>query len=197
MEPTQTIEFLGFRVNTITLELTLPEAGQVSARALSRLIGRMSAANQVIPPAPLFYRHLQMDLATALRAGGQNYETTLKLSQESREELTWWDTRMIKWNGKTVLSAEPDLTIESDASTQGWGACCQGSSTGGPWSPQEKAWHINCLELLAATLAVKTFMKNKKGVSVQLKIDNTTAVAYINNHGGTMSKNLVSLTRDL
>ena len=30
-----------------------------------------------------------------------------------------------------------------------------------------------------------------------LKIDNTTAVAYINNHGGTVSRELVSLTRDL
>ena len=89
------------------------------------------------------------------------------------------------------------MIIESDASNQGWGASCQGTSTGGPWSTQEKTWHINCLELLAATLALKTFVKDKKGVSVLLKIDNTSAVAYINNHGGTVSKELVSLTRDL
>ena len=31
----------------------LLEAGQVSARALSRLIGKMNATNQVIPPPPL------------------------------------------------------------------------------------------------------------------------------------------------
>ena len=30
-----------------------------------------------------------------------------------------------------------------------------------------------------------------------LKIDNTTAAAYINNQGGTVSKELVSLTRKL
>ena len=34
-------------------------------------------------------------------------------------------------------------------------------------------------------------------MSVLLKIDNTMAVAYINNQGGTVSKELVSLTRDL
>ena len=68
--------------------------------------------------------------------------------------------------------------------------------TGGPWSLQEK-WHINCLELLAATLALKTFVKSRRGMSVLLKIDNTMAVAYINNQGGTVSKELVSLTRDL
>ena len=211
-EPCQTLEFLGFTVNTLTMELALPleklkkiraesrklaEAGQVSARALSRLIGKMNAANQVIPPAPLFYRHLQMDLAAALRTSGQDYEVLLDLSADSKEELIWWDTHMIKWNGKTMLSVEPDMVIESDASNLGWGAHCQGTGTGGPWTSQEVDWHINCLELLAATLALKTFAKNETRLSVLLKIDNTTAVAYINNQGGTVSKNLVSLTREL
>ena len=65
------------------------------------------------------------------------------------------------------------------------------------WSLLEKECHINCLELLAATLALKTFVKHKIGISVLMKIDNTTAVAYINNQGGTVSKELISLTRDL
>ena len=89
------------------------------------------------------------------------------------------------------------MVIESDASKLGWGASCQGISTGGPWSAQEKSQHINCLELLAATLALQTFVKNEREVSVLLKIDNTAAVAYINNQGGTVSKDLVSLTRKL
>ena len=54
--------------------------------------------------------------------------------------------------------------------------------------------HINCLELLAATLAAKTFLKHKTRVSVLL---NTTAVAYINNLGGTVSKELVDLAKSL
>ena len=95
------------------------EVGQISAWALSRLIGKMNAANQVIPPASLFYRHLQMDLARALRAADQDYEIILTLSPESGEELIWWGSQRIKWNGKTVLLAEPNLTIESDASNQG------------------------------------------------------------------------------
>ena len=43
--------------------------------------------------------------------------------------------------------------------------------------------HINCLELLAATLAVKAFLKDQRGVSVRLQLDNQTAVANINNMG--------------
>ena len=106
------------------------------------------------------------------------------LSADSKEELTWWVDQIVGWNGKSMLSAEPEFVIESYASNQGWGSSCQGTSMGGLWSPQEKEWHINCLELLAATLALKTFAKEKRSVSVLLKIDNTTAVAYINNQGG-------------
>ena len=35
-----------------------------------------------------------------------------------------------------------------------------------------------------------------KGLSILLKIDNTTAVAYIKKQGGTISKDLIVLTRD-
>ena len=92
----------------------LSGAEHVTCRTLSRLIGKMNAT-KVIPPAPLFYRSLQIDLASALREGNQDYETTLALSPDSKEELIWWDTQMINWNGKTLLTTEPDLIIKSDA----------------------------------------------------------------------------------
>ena len=44
------------------------------------------------------------------------------------------------------MTEKPSLTVESDASTQGWGASCEGIPTGGHWSSEEKQWHINCLE---------------------------------------------------
>uniref|UniRef100_A0A1X7VXA7 Uncharacterized protein n=1 Tax=Amphimedon queenslandica TaxID=400682 RepID=A0A1X7VXA7_AMPQE len=92
----------------------------------------MNATNQVIPPAPLFYRSLQMNLTEALRDASQDFEAELTLSTDSWEELIWWDTQMLKWNGKTVLAMEPDPIIESDAISQEWGASSQGNSTGGP-----------------------------------------------------------------
>ena len=65
------------------------------------------------------------------------------------------------------------------------------------WSPQEQDLYINCLELLAATLAVQTFAKQKQSISVLLKIDNMTAVAYNNRKGGTVSSMLSQLAKDL
>ena len=104
---------------------------------------------------------------------------------------------MCRWNGKALIQRDIDLVIDSDSSLEGWGACCSKQRTGGPWSQQERFMHINCLELLPAILAVKTFAKAKTAMLILLRINNTTAVAYINNLGGTASKELVILTRDL
>ena len=87
--------------------------------------------------------------------------------------------------------------IDSDPSLSGWGADCQDRRTGGLWSERERQYHINCLELLAAFLAFQTFATGTKGISVLRRIDNTTAVAYINNQGGTVSRNLLLLPKDL
>ena len=57
--------------------------------------------------------------------------------------------------------------------------------------------HINCLELLAATLAIQSFAKGKTRISILLRINNTTAVAYINHLGGTILRDLVKLTKNL
>jgi len=57
--------------------------------------------------------------------------------------------------------------------------------------------HTNSLELLAAMLAAKTFLKDILGVSVLLQLDNTTVVAYINNMRGTVSSQLTDLTKEL
>ena len=73
LAPTQEIEFLGFTVNSTKMEIRLPgekikkiraEAGKalqahiLSALTLSYLLGKMNAATQVIPMAPLYYRNL-------------------------------------------------------------------------------------------------------------------------------------------
>ena len=129
--PAQTLEFLGLIVDTLSMELRLPlnklkkiraESRKLAreqttpARSLARLLGKMNATTPVIPPAPLFCRHLQMSLTRALEEGSQSYETLVTLSLEGREELMWWDNHMSKWNGKSLVKTEIDIVIDSDAS---------------------------------------------------------------------------------
>ena len=70
-----------------------------------------------------------------------------------------------------------DLAIFSDASLEDWGGTSQVTEIGGRWNRIENKCHINCLELQAAFLCLKTFCKNKTRLQVLLKLANTTAVA--------------------
>ena len=162
----------------------------VSLRELTRLLGRMSATSQAVLPAPLCYRQLQM-LKNHVWSQTASFEPEVALTDGAIQELHWWMQHLEKWNGKPVLPSKPDLVLETDASLLGWGARCEEIPTGGLWSLEERnQLHINCLELLWGALAVKTFAKNLTGVHIHLKMDNTTAISYINRMGGTRSYTL-------
>ena len=205
--PTQHI---GLKVDSVSLHLSLPgeklhyirmevrqhlQRPQVIARQLAQLIGKLHAASQAVLPAPLFYQSLQGDLQRALSLTNQNYNAVLSLSTQAQEELSWWQEKLAQWNGKVLLCRQQTMIITSDASLQGWGAVCNGTRTGGPWSHLEQGIHTNCLELLAATLVAKTFLKGQTGMSVLLQLDNQTAVAYIDNMGGTVFPQLMDLAK--
>lgn len=55
---------------------------------------------------------------------------------------------------------------------------------GDKWNAQERQHHINALELKAAEIALLSLVKNKSEIHVHLKMDNTTAVSYVNTIGG-------------
>ena len=79
----------------------------------------------------------------------------------------------------------------------GWGALTGSLSAFGRWSQSESEYHINYLELLASFHALQYFVSNSKSIHVRLAIDNSKAVAYINNLGGTRSPLLDSLSRPI
>ena len=99
--------------------------------------------------------------------------------------------------GKSVSIQEPDLTMETDASMLGRGAVCQDVRTGGLWSPSERRNHINYLELLAAWFGVRAFAKDRRNIHAHLRMDNRTAVFYVNRMGGTRSPILSNLAIQL
>ncbi|CAB3988568.1 Hypothetical predicted protein [Paramuricea clavata] len=100
--------------------------------------------------------------------------------------------------GSPILPLTADLTISSDASKIGWGASWVKCQTGGRWNTHESAQdHINILELKAAFFALKSFAKDQINKVICLKIDNSTAVAYLNNKVGTHSHQLLQLTLEI
>ena len=61
------------------------------------------------------------------------------------------------------------------------------NTTGGRWTV-ERELKINALELKAVQFGLKSLCKSKFDVHIRLRIDNVTAVTYINNMGGTKSR---------
>ena len=74
---------------------------------------------------------------------------------------------------------------------------CQGTTTGGTWSYQERAKHINILELIAVKLAILTFTKGKSVTAIHLQIDNMTALSYLVKMGETHSPELLQVAKEI
>ena len=70
-------------------------------------------------------------------------------------------------------------------------------STGGPWSTQEKTRHINCLELLSSRISPENVHEEREGLIGVVENRQHDGGCYINNQGGTVSHELVHLTRYL
>ena len=140
LEPTQSIDFLGFMVDSTKQELRLPAekmkkiraearkpstSASITARKLSQFLGKLNAATRAVPVAPLFYRSLQAALGRALTAGAQDYSVPVEVTPNMREE------HLSQWNGGTLVTEKPSVVIETDASKKGWGATSQRGLDGG------------------------------------------------------------------
>ena len=100
--------------------------------------------------------------------------------------------------GESNNISTSQLVITSDASIQGWGAACQGQTTGGPWTLEEQKNHINILELKAAQLAILTFTYMHPQVhSIHLQTDNMVALSYIVKMGETHNKVLSDISKEI
>jgi hypothetical protein len=210
--PSHQMEYLGMEIDTQTMSILLPEkkidkltslcqsVGEKSSltlRELSQLIGKLYATAPALTPAPLQLRSLQQDLISGLKRN-LSYSDQISLSGDASKEIKWWLINLKIRKGRPLLLQNPEMIIYSDAAkTQGWGAAMEGGpSTGGSWSLQEKqSFHINALELMAAELAIKTFVKLHPVKSIHIRIDNTCALTYLLKMGGTKSKTLTEISK--
>lgn len=120
----------------------------------------------------------------------------MTLSPHIKEDLTWWHDN-IRTTRHPIRNYSFEIEIFSDASLSGWGVRCGKEKTHGFWSEQDRSHHINYLELLAAYLGLKCCAKNHKNCNILLRVDNTTAIAYINRMGGIQIPTLNEIARKI
>ena len=149
------------------LDLTLKHANNMTIREFSKIVGMLEAAILGVKYGRLHLFHSVKCKNQDLTMSQGSYDCYFKLSSESIVEINWWKAGTPKKD-------------YSDACPNGLGVTHENMSSGGHWSVEESKLHINVLELLATYHALKIYCKNIFDTSVNLKIDNTTAVAWIN-----------------
>lgn len=203
--PRKQITFLGFVINSNLMHIVLtPEKRievkgicikllqikSVTIRAVASVIGKLVATFPAVEYGRLHYRELEKEKSAALKKVHGHFDRPMRISQMAKEELIWWSNnidRAIRHINKGKIT----IRLTSDASGLGWGATDDNVQTGGRWNKLEKARaennEINYLEMLAAYFALQAFCNKDRNIHVLLRLDNTTAVAYINNMGGVKS----------
>lgn len=198
-KPCQVIEYLGFIFNTVDRTISLPDRkvdqiikminslsshDKVKTIDLAKLIGNLIAATPAIPYSLLYTRELECNKQTALTFS--DYDGNSQLSFQSKLDLEWW-LKALSSPKNLMISDHYDYEMSTDSSLTGWGCYFNGLSAKGSWTVQECQYHINTLEIMAILYSLMTFFKSMKDVAILLRVDSTTAIAYINKFGGCRS----------
>lgn len=189
--PNQVITILGFKINSIVTRVfpTADKIKKIKASCLELLHSPSPSIRQVasvlgllisnFPAAqfgPLHFRYLDMDKTEALKQNQGNFDRPMKLSKTLCADLHWWINSADSLF-KPIALNQPDATLFTDASSQGWGGVLGEQKSGGHWTALEASHHINYLETLAVFFALKVFQTKLSGKHVCVRIDNMTAVA--------------------
>lgn len=209
LTPSNVRDYLGFKLNSqdLTISPTTKKKEKLTIliqqflkrdsctiREFARLLGNLVSVCMAVAFGFVYTKTLEREKFLALEASGGNYDSKIIISKEVKLDLLWWKRNMVTGFSKIKQYAFK-LEIFSDASGTGWGAFCNGQSARGQWSDEELNCHINYLELLAAFFALKCFAQELTNCEILLRVDNTTAISYINRLGGVQYPQLNSLAR--
>lgn len=211
LSPSKMCTFLGFLYDTQHFSISLPKEKReniaqmiqkfsklprCTIREFSQLIGVLISACPAVRYGFLYTKILERQKFLALQQHQDNYDAKIFLPSSILEDLNWWrDKIFTTFCPMRTLNYKKE--IFTDASRTGWGAVCGDSKISGKWRQDELEHHINQLELLAAFLGLKSFIKQDTNCSILIRVDNTTAISYINRQGGIQFPHLNNLSRSI
>lgn len=210
-QPSKCCKFLGYIIDTENFHVTLPpekiekiknllcyfkKLKRCKIRDFARLIGSLTSACPAVEYGWLYTKSFERCKYLNLKNDPDNYERYMNIPNNLKLDFEWW-SRAINSPTNSIKYDEYVLEIFSDASTTGWGAACGEETASGIWTDIEHSKHINYLEILAAYFGLKIFAKELHNCQILLRIDNTTAISYVNRMGGVQFPHLTQITRDL
>ena len=108
---------------------------------------------------------------------------SVTLDNQLREDLEWWHTSLLTWNGQGFLAQKSEIDVFTDTSQEAWGIVYEDKEISRTWTPQEQPHHINFKELKVIWYLIH--LPAMQGRTIQVICDNTMAIAQINKFGGT------------
>lgn len=200
LSPIQHIEYLGFELDSVKMEITAPKKKlanmaktlrsalnkPASARTLASILGKITSLADAMFPTRVHTTGLhQMQMHLLNSAGWDKVE---QLSTEARQDLQWWKDNLHSMNGKSLVPATVDVRAATDASDYGWGAWIETPQGlvrwGGLFTADIAKHHINYKELLTVDYLLRSTPVDLRGKVLELGIDNTTAMWYLRKMGG-------------
>ena len=121
--------------------------------------------------------------------------TLIPWDPDCSQDLEWWIVPGRLQAGISLAQVNPHLDFWSDALDVGWGAHLLDATASGFWSLEEAQLSINARELLAVEYGLRHFHLLVANSTVAIFSDNSTALAYLRNQGGTRSLVLNSIAQ--
>ena len=208
------ITFLGFVINSENMTVRLTEEKKqkyialcswlknkqvATIRDVASVIGTLVSSFDGVQYGPLHYRLLESCKTEALSMNKGDYDAKMAITVEMKQELSWW-IQNLENSFNFIERGNPDVVVQTDATKEAWGACCNGQKASGFFSVQEKSQfndNINAFEALAIKFALQAFEKELINKHVLIKADNITAVAHIAHMGGSKSQHCNNLVQQI
>ena len=200
--PAQEVEYLGFLLNSKNMTISAPKykmtnmtkaikkflkKDTATPRDVASILGKINSLADALFPARVHttgLRQLQLQVLNK----SDSWDKATKLSAAARQDAEWWANNLFPLNGRSLLPPQTDAKAATDASDYSWGAWIeteQGKiSWGGHFNNTLSDKHINYKELLAVKYLLQSVPDRLHGKTIDLGIDNTTALWYIKRMGG-------------
>lgn len=109
LQPTQTLEFLGFIIDSINMTVSLPrektlnvlslcemgiKASNLSIRQVLHIVGTLNSYSVGIEYGGNHFKHLEKDQIAALKCSKGDFDVEMKISNEAKLDLHWWQTHV-------------------------------------------------------------------------------------------------------
>lgn len=209
--PSQTFTYIGIRfltdrglmsppddrVSNIRVACQAVIKQPTTARQWLSLIGLLGSAEKQVPFGRIHIRPIHLCLRRQFLIGVHPLSRLVSIDKDAEQAMHWWmdDANLLR--GQPLGLYQPDVTLFTDACLASWGAHTETFHASGLWTPHESTLSINALELMAVLRVLQLHGSRWTGRKLLVVTDNSTAVAYINNQGGTRSMMCLDVTFDI